>query len=112
MRMVMRCDIASVASMLATLVVHRCIAELHMSVADEVFAVLEEVTGESAVRANPSIQLFEQFLLDSFRFITLLAALNERLHTDVALSEIEWAMWATPAQIVTFMEQRLVLARA
>ena len=82
-----------------------------MSVAEEVVAVLHDVTGEAVVRTDLEVNLFEQYLLDSFRFITLLATLNERLHADVALSEVDRATWATPGQIVAFMEHRLALAR-
>ena len=78
-----------------------------MSVADDTLAILQDVTGEAAVRTDPQLQLFELYLLDSFRFVMLLVRMNEQFHTDISLLEIDRVSWATPGQIVAFMERRL-----
>ena len=78
-----------------------------MSTADRVVATIVDVTGEPAVRSNRDLDLFEHQVLDSLRTIELLVALTEHLGTDIALSEVERELWATPNKIIAFMEQRV-----
>jgi D-alanine--poly(phosphoribitol) ligase subunit 2 len=79
-----------------------------MSIAEEVVATIEEVTGEPEVRVNPDLPLFDLQVLDSLRAISLLLALNSRFGVDISLSEVDREQWATPATIIAFMEERSV----
>jgi D-alanine--poly(phosphoribitol) ligase subunit 2 len=78
-----------------------------MSISDEVFAALIAVTQEPALGASPDVDLFGQQILDSLRTIELVVELSERLGTDISLSEIDRASWATPHKIIEFFEHRL-----
>ena len=76
-----------------------------MSRDEQVFALIEEITGEPAVRRDLDVALFELQLLDSLRTVMLLAALNERIGTDISLSEIDRAEWATPRRVASFVDR-------
>ena len=78
-----------------------------MSTADAVIAAIETVTGEFEVRGNRDLALFELRLLDSLQTVALLVALCEHFNVEVALSEVDREVWATPARIIAFMEQRV-----
>lgn len=75
-----------------------------MSTIDEVLTALEEVTGEAEVRDNLDLPLFDYHLLDSLRTVQLLAMLSDRLQVDIALSEVDRNVWATPGRVIRFME--------
>jgi D-alanine--poly(phosphoribitol) ligase subunit 2 len=70
-------------------------------------AILETVTGESEVRTNRELDLYEHQLLDSLRTLQLLAALTEQFATNIALTEVERGLWATPNRVIAFMERRV-----
>jgi len=78
-----------------------------MSFADSVLSTIESVTGESAVRQDLDLDLFGNQFLDSLRSVELLVSLSQRFNTDIALSEIDRELWATPKKIISFMEQRV-----
>ena len=78
-----------------------------MSRADEVIAAIAAVTGESSLGANRDINLFDHQILDSLRTIELIVEMSERFGVEVALSEVDRDVWATPNRIVAFMEERL-----
>ncbi len=78
-----------------------------MSIADEVIAAIEAVAGESNVGSNRDVNLFDHQILDSLRTIELIVEMSERFGVDIALSEVDRDVWATPNRIVAFMEQRL-----
>ena len=78
-----------------------------MSFADNVLATIEAVTGEPAVRQDLDLDLFGNQVLDSLRSVELLVSLSQRFGMDIALSEIDRELWATPNKIIAFMEQRV-----
>lgn len=78
-----------------------------MSTVDEVLAAIEAVTGEPAIRDDRGLRLFDLHLLDSLRTIELLVTLSERCGIDLAPSEIDREVWATPDSIIAFMEARI-----
>lgn len=78
-----------------------------MSISDEVIAAIEAVAGESNVGSNRDVNLFDHQILDSLRTIELIVEMSERFGVDIALSEVDRDVWATPNRIVAFMEQRL-----
>jgi D-alanine--poly(phosphoribitol) ligase subunit 2 len=78
-----------------------------MSFADSILATIESVTGEPAVRQDLDLDLFGNQVLDSLRSVELLVSLSQRFNTDIALSEIDRELWATPKKIIAFMEERV-----
>jgi D-alanine--poly(phosphoribitol) ligase subunit 2 len=78
-----------------------------MSVADEVIATIQAVTNDAEVAVDRDLNLFELQVLDSLRTIELVVALSARFDTDIALSEIDRSLWATPNKIISFMESRV-----
>jgi len=78
-----------------------------MAFDEEVVAAIEEITQEPEVRANHELRLFELQVLDSLRTIMLMVELNSRFGVDIAPSEIDREVWATPARIVAFVEERV-----
>ena len=78
-----------------------------MSISDEVIAAIEAVAGESNVGSNRDVNLFDHQILDALRTIELIVEMSERFGVDIALSEVDRDVWATPNRIVAFMEQRL-----
>jgi D-alanine--poly(phosphoribitol) ligase subunit 2 len=78
-----------------------------MAFDEEVVAAIEDVTREPEVRANHELPLFDLQVLDSLRTIMLMVELNSRFGVDIAPSEIDREVWATPARIVAFVEERV-----
>jgi D-alanine--poly(phosphoribitol) ligase subunit 2 len=78
-----------------------------MSVADEVIAAIHAVTDDPEVAVDRDLKLFELQVLDSLRTIELVVALSARFDTDIALSEIDRDLWATPNKIIAFIENRV-----
>lgn len=78
-----------------------------MSLAENVLAKIEAVTGEPAVRQDLDLDLYGNHVLDSLRSVELLVSLSQGFDTDIALSEIDRDLWATPKKIIAFMEQRV-----
>ncbi|MEP6732771.1 MAG: D-alanine--poly(phosphoribitol) ligase subunit 2 [bacterium] len=77
-----------------------------MSVSEEVIAALEVVTADPDVARDGELDLFGLQVLDSLRTIELVVELSARLHTEIALSEIDRTIWATPNRIIAFCENR------
>lgn len=80
---------------------------LRTSVAEHVLSALETVTRTDEVRRNIDVELFELDLLDSLGIVELMVALQDRLGVELSPAEIERTDWATPRQIVAFVEERL-----
>ena len=67
---------------------------------------LAEITGVDEVKKNPDIELFSNGLLDSFGTIQLFVAIQEDLNLEVAPTEVDRDMWATPNKIIQYLEER------
>lgn len=80
-------------------------------VENRVLDILAEVTGTDEVRQNPGLALFERDILDSLGMVELMVALSDTFGIDISPAEIERDMWATPALITAYVEER-VRARA
>ena len=78
-----------------------------MSVAEEVIATIRAVTNDPEVAVDRELKLFELQILDSLRTIELVVALSERFDIEIALSEIDRSLWATPNLIIAFIENRV-----
>lgn len=73
---------------------------------EQLLDILVEITGAAEVRRNPNLRLFEESLLDSFGTIELFVAISEQIHIDVAPTEVDREMWATPNKIIAYLEER------
>lgn len=67
---------------------------------------LVEITGVDEIKKNPDIELFSKGLLDSFGIIQLFVAIQEDLNLEVAPTEVDREMWATPNKIIQYLEDR------
>lgn len=67
---------------------------------------LAEITGEDEIKKNPEIELFSSGLLDSFGIIQLFVAIQEELNIEIAPTEVDREMWATPNKIIAYLEER------
>jgi D-alanine--poly(phosphoribitol) ligase subunit 2 len=75
--------------------------------ADRVLGILESIVETDEVRRDPTIALFETDLLDSLKTVELLVALSEEFGVDLSPAEFERDEWATPQQIIAYMERRV-----
>ncbi len=74
---------------------------------DKLLDILAEIIGTDEVRNNPDIRIFEQGLLDSFGIIQLFIEINEQLNIEIAPTEVDREMWATPNKIIAYLEERV-----
>jgi D-alanine--poly(phosphoribitol) ligase subunit 2 len=76
-----------------------------MQLADRVIAVLAEVTESDDVLENQDIRLYDEHLLDSLKTVELILAFAETFGVEVPLAAFEPEEWATPRQIVRYIER-------
>lgn len=67
---------------------------------------LAEITGVEEIKNNPDMELFTNALLDSFGIIQLFVAIQEELNMEIAPTEVDREMWATPNKIIQYLEER------
>jgi D-alanine--poly(phosphoribitol) ligase subunit 2 len=80
---------------------------LQTSVAEHVLSALATVARTSEVRRDLDLDLFGLDLLDSLGIVEVMVLLQERLGLDLSPAEIDRTEWATPRQIIAFVEKRL-----
>ena len=80
---------------------------LQISAADQVLSALATVTRTDEVRHNLDVPLFELDLLDSLGVVELLVALSDEFGLDLSPAEFDREEWATPRQVLAFVERRL-----
>ena len=68
-----------------------------------VFDILVRHCGSDLPRLDPSIRLFDLGLLDSLQVVELLIDVSDELGVEIAPSEVERDVWATPAGIVDYV---------
>jgi D-alanine--poly(phosphoribitol) ligase subunit 2 len=78
-----------------------------MRTSDRVLTVLAEVAGEPSVLDHLDLPLYEQDVLDSLGTVELILAFEQEFGVDIAPSELDRSLWATPQHIVSFMEARV-----
>jgi len=78
-----------------------------MTTADKVLTILASIAETDEVRQNPDVRLFEIDLLDSLKTVELMVALSEEFGVEIAPAEFEREQWATPRQIVEYMQGRI-----
>jgi D-alanine--poly(phosphoribitol) ligase subunit 2 len=76
------------------------------TIENSVLNILESISGNSMVRENLDIALFEQDILDSFDLMSVIIELSDTLHVEISPAEVEREAWSTPRKIVAFVENR------
>ncbi len=78
-----------------------------MSVSQDVVTVLAAVTEMEDIADHPDLRLYDSHVLDSFRTVELIVALESRFGIEIPPSEFDREVWATPRQIVAYVEERV-----
>ncbi len=78
-----------------------------MSTADQVLDVLAQVSEEDEVRRNQDLRLYDLNILDSLKTVELIVAFSDRFGVEISPAEFEREQWATPRNIISFMESKL-----
>ncbi len=78
-----------------------------MSNSDQVLAVLAEVAETPEVRQNLDLRLYDLDILDSLKTVELIVAFSQNFGVEISPAEFEREQWATPRQIVSYMENKL-----
>lgn len=76
-----------------------------MSVSETILNELEKVTGTDQVRKDLNLDLFGEKVLDSFGTVELIVALSDAFNIEIAPSQIDRELWATPQKIIDYFEQ-------
>ncbi len=79
----------------------------NQAIASKVLDVLEQIAGTDQVRRDLDLALFEQNILDSLGLVELIVALSDAFGVEIFPAEIERSEWATPRQIIAYMEKRV-----
>lgn len=73
---------------------------------EKILEILAYLCDTKEIKNNPDIEIFKEGLLDSFGTIEFFVALQEQLNIDVAPTEVDREMWATPNKIIAYLEAR------
>lgn len=73
---------------------------------EKILQILTDICNTEEIKRNPDIELFKEGILDSFGIIELFVAIQEQLGMEVALTEVDREMWATPNKIIAYLEER------
>ncbi len=77
-----------------------------MTTSDKILDVLAEVAQFPEVRQNPDLRLYDLDILDSLKTVELIVAFSDKLGVEVSPAELDREQWATPRQIVEFMQNK------
>lgn len=80
-----------------------------MSVSETILEELEKVTGTDQVRKDLNLDLFGEKVLDSFGTVELIVALSDAFGIEIAPSQIDRDLWATPQKIIDYFERKVKL---
>lgn len=74
---------------------------------DRMMDLLEDVSGDPAVRDHMDDDLFELGFLDSMAAIELLVGIEDEFGVGIAPTEVERSAMNTPAKIIAQVQKRL-----
>ena len=80
---------------------------MNEAVEGELLDLLEEITGDSVVRDERDIDLFEEGLLDSIAAIELLVEIETRFGVNISPTELEREEMNTVDKIIARVGERL-----
>lgn len=78
-----------------------------MPVAERVLTVLANVAETDEVTREPDLRLFDEGVLDSLATVQLIVALEREFGLTISPAALDREDWATPRQIVAYVEQRV-----
>ncbi len=78
-----------------------------MSTAEKTLTILAEISEVEEVAHNLDLLLYQQEILDSMKTVELIVALERAFAVEISPAELDREMWATPAKIIAYMEQRV-----
>lgn len=78
-----------------------------MSTAEKTLTILAEISEVEEVAHNLDLLLYRQEILDSMKTVELIVALERAFAVEISPAELDREMWATPAKIIAYMEQRV-----
>jgi len=76
-----------------------------MPTAERILQLLEQVTETPEVRHNLDLPLYDRHLLDSLRTVELIVAFGQAFALEISPAAFEPADWATPRQVIAFVQQ-------
>ena len=74
---------------------------------DQILSVLANVAETEEVKTNPDLALYDLQILDSMKTVELIVALGGECGIEISPAEFEREAWATPAKLVSDVEQRV-----
>ncbi|MDR1521569.1 MAG: D-alanine--poly(phosphoribitol) ligase subunit DltC [Streptococcaceae bacterium] len=74
---------------------------------EEMFNILEKVTGADDFRFNEDLDLFAEGILDSMRAIMLIVELENKFNISLPPSEMNRDDWNTAAKIAMRIEEKI-----
>ncbi len=74
---------------------------------DQILSVLANVAETEEGKTNPDLALYDLQILDSMKTVELIVALGGEFGIEISPAEFEREAWATPAKLVSDVEQRV-----
>jgi D-alanine--poly(phosphoribitol) ligase subunit 2 len=78
-----------------------------MSNAENVLRIVRQIAEVDEVILNPELRLYDVGILDSLKTVELMVALSAEFGVEISPAEFEREQWATPRNIIAYMEQKL-----
>ena len=70
-------------------------------------AILQQVTGDGEVLADPDLPLYTSGLLDSLATVSLIVAFEDAFGVTISPAEFDREAWSTPRALVADIERRM-----
>lgn len=77
-----------------------------MDIKNQILNILADIAGDSIVKDNLNIAIFEEGIIDSFKTIELLLAIENQLGIDVSITDFDREAWATPNKIIALLSAK------
>lgn len=77
-----------------------------MDIKNQILNILADIAGDSIVKDNLDIAIFEEGIIDSFKRIELLLAIENQLGIDVSITDFDREAWATPNKIIALLSAK------
>lgn len=77
-----------------------------MDIKNQILNILADIAGDSIVKDNLDIAIFEEGIIDSFKTIELLLAIENQLGIDVSITDFDREAWATPNKIIALLSEK------
>ncbi|MGA2659182.1 MAG: D-alanine--poly(phosphoribitol) ligase subunit DltC [Verrucomicrobiota bacterium] len=78
-----------------------------MSTTEHVLRMVTRIGELDEVIQNLELRLYDVGILDSLKTVELMVALSAEFGVEISPAEFEREQWATPRNIIAYMEQKL-----